>query len=196
MIRTLLILDGALVRGALAFVLSAQDDIDVVGEADGGGDTAGLIQSLRPDVVVTDLGAMSGPHPARCLPCPALVLASHRQARRLAAAVRHQAQPCGFLGDQVAPQRVVDGVRRLARGEPVADARLAAAALARKKNPLTDRETEILEIAATGWPAKDIAARLHLSPGTVRNYLSRVVAKVGARTRIEAVRIAQESGWI
>jgi two-component system, NarL family, response regulator DesR len=192
-IRTLLILDGALVRGALAFVLSAQDDIDVVGEAAGGDDTAALIRSLRPDVVVTDLDLMAGPH--RRLPCPALVLASHRQARRLALAVRLQAQPCGFLGDQVTPQRVVDGVRRLARGEPVADARLAAAALARK-NPLTEREAEILEIAASGWPAKDIAARLHLAPGTVRNYLSRVVAKVGARTRIEAVRIAQESGWI
>ncbi|MGN9906893.1 response regulator transcription factor [Phytohabitans sp. LJ34] len=195
MIRTLLILDGALVRGALAFVLSAQDDIHVVGEGDGGDDAAALIRSLRPDVVVTDLGVMAGERRTPCLPCPALVLASHKQARRLALAVRHQAQPCGFLGDQVAPQRVVDGVRRLARGEAVADARLAAAALNRK-NPLTDREAEILEIAATGSPAKDIAARLHLSPGTVRNYLSRVVAKVGARTRIEAVRIAQESGWI
>jgi two-component system response regulator DesR len=194
-IRTLLILDGALVRGALAFVLSAQDDIDVVGEGDGGDDAAALIRSLRPDVVVTDLGVMAGERRTPFLPCPALVLASHKQARRLAAAVRHQAQPCGFLGDQVAPQRVVDGVRRLARGEAVADARLAAAALTRR-NPLTERETEILEIAATGWPAKDIAVRLHLSPGTVRNYLSRVVAKVGARTRIEAVRIAQESGWI
>jgi two-component system response regulator DesR len=194
-IRTLLILDGALVRGALAFVLSAQDDIDVVGEGDGGDDAAALIRSLRPDVLVTELGVMAGERHTRCLPCPALVLASHKQARRLAAAVRHQAQPCGFLGDQVAPQRVVDGVRRLARGEAVADARLAAAALTRK-NPLTEREIEILEIAATGWPAKDIAVRLDLSPGTVRNYLSRVVAKVGARTRIEAVRIAQESGWI
>jgi two-component system, NarL family, response regulator DesR len=192
-IRTLLILDGALVRGALAFVLSAQDDIDVVGEGDGADDATALIQSLRPDVVVTDLGLMAGPH--RRLPCPALVLASKRQARRLAAAVRQQAQPCGFLGDQVAPQRVVDGVRRLARGEPVADAHLAAAALTRQ-NPLTEREFEILEIAATGSTAKDIAARLHLSPGTVRNYLSRIVAKVGARTRIEAVRIAQDSGWI
>jgi two-component system response regulator DesR len=194
-IRTLLILDGALVRGALAFVLSAQDDIDVVGEGDGADDATALIRSLRPDVVVTDLGVMAGERRTPFLPCPALVLASHKQARRLAAAVRHQAQPCGFLGDQVAPQRVVDGVRRLARGEAVADARLAAAALTRR-NPLTERETEILEIAATGWPAKDIAVRLHLSPGTVRNYLSRVVAKVGARTRIEAVRIAQESGWI
>jgi two-component system response regulator DesR len=195
-IRTLLILDGALVRGALAFVLSAQDDIDVVGEGDRGDDAAALIRSLRPDVVVTDLGLIAGEPHTRSLPCPALVLASYKQARQLAAAVRHQAQPCGFLGDQVTPQRVVDGVRRLARGEPVADARLAVAALAGKKNPLTDRETEILEIAATGWPAKEIAARLHLSPGTVRNYLSRVVAKVGARTRIEAVRTAQESGWI
>lgn len=195
MIRTLLILDGALVRGALAFVLSAQDDIDVVGEGGGDDDVAALIRSLRPDVVVTDLDGMAGADRARRLPCPALVLASQRQARRLAMAVRHQAQPCGFLGDHVAPQRVVDGVRRLARGEPVADARLAVAALTRK-NPLTEREVEILEIAATGSPAKDIAARLHLSPGTVRNYLSRVVAKVGARTRIEAVRIAQESGWI
>lgn len=165
----------------------------MVGESGTGDDPNALIRTLRPDVVVTDLGVMAEPH--RRLPCPALVLASQHQARRLAEAVRRQAQPCGYLGDHVAPQRVVDGVRRLARGEPVADARLTVAALSRG-NPLTERETEILELAATGSPAKDIATKLHLSPGTVRNYLSRVVAKVGARTRIEAVRKAQESGWI
>jgi two-component system response regulator DesR len=191
-IRTLLVLDGGLVRGALAFVLSAQPDIDVVAQIEPGADVWNRAAALEPDVSVVDMAAVgAGPR----FPCRTLVLAAPREARALSAALRYQAHTCGFLGHQVPPDRIVAGVRRLAGGEPVADPELVVAALNRS-NPLTEREMQVLQIAATGWPAKEIARELCLSPGTVRNYLSRALSKVGARTRIEAVRIARDAGWI
>jgi two-component system response regulator DesR len=191
-IRTLLALDGGLVRGALAYVLSAQPDIDVVAQLEPGADVWGRTAALEPDVAVVDMPTVGA---GRRLPCRALVLAAPREARALSAALRRQAHVCGFLGHQVSPERIVAGVRRLARGEPVADPELVVAALNRS-NPLTEREMQVLQIAASGWPAKEIARELCLSPGTVRNYLSRALSKVGARTRIEAVRIARDAGWI
>ncbi|MFD0890632.1 response regulator transcription factor, partial [Streptosporangium algeriense] len=87
-------------------------------------------------------------------------------------------------------------VRRVAAGERVIDAELAVAALHARENPLTARELEVLKVAAEGEPVNEIAKRLFLSGGTVRNYLSRILAKMGARTRVEAVTIAQEAGWL
>ena len=200
MIRTLLALDGALVRGALSFVLTTQDDIDVVAELDRSEQIGPAMWSQRPDVAIVDLDLFdTGSAPERVTPpghhCPVLVLADPRRSHALSAALRAQSRAIGFLGHHVAPQRVVDGVRRLFRGEPVIDASLVVAALTRK-SPLTSRETEVLAAAAHGWPVVEIAAKLSLSPGTVRNHLSRIAGKAGARTRIETVRIARESGWI
>ncbi|MGH8791623.1 MAG: response regulator transcription factor [Stackebrandtia sp.] len=92
--------------------------------------------------------------------------------------------------------RLVGGVRRLARGIAVVDAVMAASALTPVDNPLTDRETQVLSLTATGASTREIADMLSLRVGTVRNYLSSVAAKTGARSRLDAVRIAQESGWI
>jgi two-component system response regulator DesR len=200
LIRTLLALDGALVRGALAFVLATEDDIDVVAELERSEEIAPAMRSARPDVAVVDLGLFGFDRPPECAAdedyrCPMLVLADPRRAGALADALRGQTRTIGFLGHDVKPQRVVEGVRLLFRGEPVVDAGLVVAAL-NKECPLTTREAETLQIAAEGWPITEIAAKLSLSPGTVRNHLSRIVAKTGARTRIEAVRIARESGWI
>jgi two-component system response regulator DesR len=199
-IRTLLALDGALVRGALAFVLTTHDDIDVVAELDRSEQIYPAMRSKRPDVAVIDLDLFGaerrtdgvGPYEYGC---PVLVLADPRRSRALKHALHAQTRTIGFLGHHVHPQRVVEGVRRLFRGEPVVDADLVVAAL-NKESPLTLREAEVLEIAAEGWPVVEVAAKLSLSPGTVRNHLSRIATKAGARTRIEAVRIARESGWI
>jgi two-component system response regulator DesR len=84
----------------------------------------------------------------------------------------------------------------LARGEPVLDVELAVAALTAKDNPLTDRELDVLRLARNGAPTKEIASNLYLSAGTVRNHLARIVLKTGARTRQDAIRIAQDAGWI
>ncbi|GGM24774.1 MULTISPECIES: response regulator transcription factor [Micromonospora] len=194
MIRTLLALDGALVRGALALVLDAQHDISVVAELDRGDRVSSVLREHRPDVAVVDLALLDGDVGAAVGRCPVLVLAEPRRARDLCDMLA-EGRTVGILGTDVAPQSVVDGVRRLARGEPVVDANLVVAALD-GTSPLTDRETEILRLTAAGSPVAEIAVNLRLSPGTVRNNLSRITRRCRARTRVEAVRVAQEAGWI
>ncbi|MER5333598.1 response regulator transcription factor [Micromonospora sp. NPDC002717] len=191
MIRTLLALDGALVRGALSLVLAAEDDISVVAELDREDALPPAVRAQRPDVAVVDLDLVGAGVAGQC---PLLVLADRRRARSLHR-VLTPGRTVGILGNDVAPQRVVDGVRRLARRESVIDADLVMAALVRD-SPLTVRETEILDLTAAGAPVVEIARMLGLSPGTVRNHLGRITRKAGARTRVEAVRVAREAGWI
>jgi len=198
-IRTLLALNGALIRGALAFVLTTQEDIEVVAEVDRAEDIGVALRTQRPDVAVADVklfgaGALSGGAVSAESP-PVLVLVDPRRPRVLGNALRAKCARLGFLGSDVAPERVVEAVRRLAHGGSVVDADLVVAALNRD-NPLTEREVEVLEIAAEGWPVVEISGKLSLSAGTVRNHLSRIAGKTGARTRIEAIRIAREKGWI
>ncbi|AEB45647.1 MULTISPECIES: response regulator transcription factor [Micromonospora] len=192
MIRTLLALDGALVRGALSLVLTAEADISVVAEVDRGDGLARLIRARRPDVAVIDLDLVGTANVAGW--CPLLVLVDQRRARRLHR-VLVPGRPLGILGRDVAPHRVLDGLRRLARGESVIDVDLVMAALTRG-SPLTSRETQILDLTAAGAPVAEVARALGLAPGTVRNHLGRITRKVGARTRVEAVRVAHEAGWI
>ncbi|MGC4806858.1 response regulator transcription factor [Micromonospora sp. DT233] len=193
MIRTLLALDGALVRGALSLVLAAEEDIHVVAEVGRGEAVDQVVQAGRPDVVVMDFGLISDVE-AVVPACPLLVLADPRRVRGLHG-VFSPGRTVGILPNDVAPQRVVDGIRRLARHESVVDAELVLAALA-VDSPLTARETEVLRLTADGAPIAEVAGSLRLSCGTVRNHLGRIARKTGARTRIEAVRFAREFGWI
>ncbi|GIJ23700.1 response regulator transcription factor [Micromonospora lutea] len=192
MIRTLLALDGALVRGALSLVLAAEDDISVVAEVDRGDAVTWTIRTRRPDVAVVDLDLVEGLPVADA--CPLLVLAEPRRAGSLPTRLT-PSRTVGILGSDVAPQRVVDGIRRLSRGEPVVDADLVLAALSRD-SPLTPREEQILDLTAGGAPVAEVAGSLGLAPGTVRNHLARIIRKAKARTRVEAVRVAREAGWI
>ncbi|MEH1016643.1 response regulator transcription factor [Micromonospora sp. CPCC 206060] len=194
MIRTLLALDGALIRGALALVLAAEHDIRVVAEVDRDDNLDQALWTQLPDVAVVDADLIAVDNPAPTGPCPLLVLADPRRPRGLYDLLCAR-RAVGILGNDVSPQRVVDGVRRLARGEPLVDADLVVAALG-PTGPLTGREADVLDLAATGSPVSEIARRLSLSPGTVRNHLGRIKRKTGARTRIEAVRVAQNAGWI
>ncbi|MER7416995.1 response regulator transcription factor [Micromonospora peucetia] len=192
MIRTLLALDGALVRGALSLVLAAEVDISVVAELDRGDALPPAVRAQRPDVAVVDLDLIGEAGVAG--QCPLLVLADRRRARSLHR-VFVPGRPVGILGSDVSPHRVLDGIRRLARLESVVDADLVMAALTRY-SPLTSRETEILDLTAAGAPVVEVARALGLAPGTVRNHLGRITRKAGARTRVEAVRVAREAGWI
>jgi two-component system response regulator DesR len=201
MIRTLLVLEGRLVRGALAYVLSAQDDIEVIGELDEFTDIKSTVAVVRPDVTVVDLNILgiadlrvAGGND-RFGQSKILTLVEPRRATQVAGAMaRHDAR-FGFLGICSPPERVIDGIRRLALGQPVLDGELVVAALG-AACPLTARESEVLRTVAEGWPVREIATKFGLSPGTVRNHLSRIVAKTGVRNRIQAVRKARESGWI
>ncbi|WP_341715906.1 response regulator transcription factor [Micromonospora sp. FIMYZ51] len=197
MIRTLLALDGALIRGALSLVLAAEEDISVVAELDRGDPLTSAVRAQRPDVAIVDLDLVDDGHADEADvagQCPMLVLADRRRVHRLHR-VLVPGRTVGILGCDVAPHRVVDGVRRLSRRESVIDAELVLAALTRE-SPLTSRETQILALTASGAPVVEVARTLGLAPGTVRNHLGRIARKAGARTRVEAVRVAREADWI
>jgi two-component system response regulator DesR len=102
----------------------------------------------------------------------------------------------GVVGTEAAPCELVRGIRRLARGERVIDAGLAVAMVAAPRSPLSPRELNVLSVAASGVPSAEVAAELHLSTGTVRNYISAILRKTGARNRLEAVRLAEGAGWL
>ncbi|WBB76689.1 response regulator transcription factor [Micromonospora sp. WMMD1128] len=203
MVRTLLAIEGRLVRGALAHLLATQEDIDVVAEADTADTVHDALLDVRPDVAVIDVdvvpverlvclaAAADGNHGGRLL-----VLVDRRRAGRLRAVLAAHRGRIGFLDRDVPPARIAEGVRQVADGQVVLDPDLVVAALEVADNPLTPREREVLDVAAAGVPVREIADKLGVSPGTVRNHLSHVMAKTGARTRLEAVRIARESCWI
>jgi two-component system response regulator DesR len=107
-----------------------------------------------------------------------------------------QAHVRGFIVKDAPAETLADGIRRVARGERVIDPDLVAAALETGATPLTERETDVLRAAESGLPTEQIAARLSLSPATVRNYLSNAINKVGGRNRIDAIRIARDAGWL
>jgi two-component system response regulator DesR len=203
-IQVLLGQRGTLFRGALATVLSAEPDLTVVAELDRADDILSIAAREQPDVAVLD-ASLPGPVtvgelcPALCQSLPAcgvLILLDRPASAGLGRSLARLAPRVGFIGIETSTGDLVEGVRQLARGEPVLDAELAVAALTAGESPLTDREREVLRLAVDGTPPNEIARALFLSTGTVRNYLSRILAKTGGRTRIEAIRIAQDAGWI
>ena len=201
MIRVLIAEDMHMIRGALVALLSLESDIEVVGGL-GRGDTI-LEAALRtqPDVAIVDidLPGMDGLAAADLLheqvpACRTLVLTGLSQPGNLLRALKAHVR--GFLLKDAPADRLADAVRKIAAAERVLDPELVAAAVETGVSPLTDRETEVLRTAQTGLPTDDIATRLHLSPATVRNYLTNAIAKVGARNRLDAIRIARDAGWL
>lgn len=202
MIKALLAQQGGLIRGALAFVLSREADIQVVAEVDRAADVESTARATRPDVSVLDLDLLGVDHLNRAYSlnrqpprCRVLILAELRSSGLLARELASPVPGVGFVCRDGSPDRVVDAIRRVASDEPVTDPQLLVAALC-ARNPLTTRERTVLRAVAAGGPVKEVASQLGLSPGTVRNHLSRIIAKSGARTRIDAVRIAEDGGWI
>jgi two-component system response regulator DesR len=203
MITVLLAHPNALFREALAMVLGREPDLQVVADARDGEETLARARGTRPDVAVGDIalpGSTSVPALCRTLceeltECGILVLLENDVTSSRALA--QLAPRVGLIGTDASPAELVESIRQLAAGKVVMDPRLAVAVVAATEtNPLTEREREVLRLAAAGLPTKEIARRLHLSSGTVRNCLSRVLTKTGARTRLEAIRVAQTSGWI
>jgi two-component system response regulator DesR len=192
--------DLRLSRFALTALLEQSDDIRVVGSADASLDALEFAELHRPDVVVISFEGVDGDAIAiaekiASLPgCRSLLLGT----AFTRSAVRH-AFTCGVHGivqRSVPPRRFFEAIHRVHQGERVFDAELTVAALGNRGCPLTPREFAVLEHVAKGDTVVEIAAELHLSEGTVRNYLSSVVAKLGARNRIDALRIARDLRWI
>jgi two-component system response regulator DesR len=204
LIRVLLWNRCNLVSKALASVLAQEDDLTVVAESCDAERVFELALRERPHVAVLDhaLGSTS-PLADVCvqLLCALpeihiLVLLDRLLGARIGADLAKLVPGVGLIETSCSPTELGQCIRRLTQGQPVLDIDLAVAALKADRNPLTDREREVLRLALNGDPISEIAATLFLSAGTVRNYLSHVMAKTGARTRIEAIRIAEKAGWI
>ena len=200
-ISVLLADDETLIRDAVAALLGLQEDIEVAAVAGSGDEALAVAQRIRPDVAVLDLqmpgrdGIEVAEQLLTSVPaCGCVILTSHGRPgylrRALEAGVR------GFLPKTSSAEVLAEAVRSVHRGGRYVDPELAADAIAAGASPLTPRESDVLEHAGDGAPVEEIAARVHLSPGTVRNYLSAAVAKLGVANRHEAVRVARERGWL
>jgi two-component system response regulator DesR len=200
MIKIVLAEDMHMIRGALVALLAFEQDIEVAAEVDNGDDILPSVLRHQPDVAVLDidLPGMDGLTAAdvihQKLPrCRTLILTSLGRPGNLRRAL--DAHVSGFIVKDAPPTKLADAIRRVAAGERVIDRQLAFAAWETKTNPLTRREAEVLRMTAEGAQASEIASRLFLSVGTIRNYLTTIVTKLGARNRVDAIRIARDQGW-
>ena len=201
MIRLLLADDQTLVRSALAALLELEDDFDVVAQVGRGDEVVAAALRERPDVALLDIempgmdGLAAAAAVTKQVPgCKMIMLTAFGRPGYLRRAM--EAGASGFVVKDAPAEQLADAVRRVARGERVVDPALAAATLAGGASPLTGRERDVLVAARDGATVADISAKLFLSEGTVRNYLSAAIAKTGVRNRVEAVRVADERGWL
>ena len=200
MISVLLAEDQAMVRGALAALLKLEPDIDVVASV-GDGDLAWReLGRLKPDVVVTDIEmpGLTGLELAQRikdqgLPCKVVILTTFARPGYLRRAL--DAGASGYLLKDAPADRLAEALRKVHRGGRAVDPELAVEAWS-ESAPLNDRERQVLRLAGEGLSAGEIATQLHLSQGTVRNYLSEVIGKLGVGNRIEAYRLARQKGWL
>jgi two-component system, NarL family, response regulator DesR len=199
-IRVIVAEDQALVLGALVALLEIESDISVVARARDGREAVALCAEHRPDVLLTDIEMphLSGLEVASELqrlgsPTRVIIVTTFARAGYLRRAL--EAGASGYLLKDSPPEVLADAVRRVHSGLRAVDPGLAAQAWT-APDPLTDRERQALRLAADGMKSVDIASALSLSEGTVRNYLSEAMTKVGASTRLEAARIARDKGWL
>jgi two-component system response regulator DesR len=195
-----------MLRGALAALLELEPDISVIANAPNGREALRLARQHTPDIVITDIEMpeMTGLELAAALkdstPAPGtkppriIILTTFARAGYLRRALDAGAR--GYLLKDSPASELAEAIRRVHAGLRAVDPALAAEAWSAEDDPLTDRERQILQRAGDGRTSADIAAELHLSEGTVRNYLSEAIAKLGAANRVDAARIARSRGWL
>lgn len=201
MIRVIIAEDQRLLRGALASLLDLEEDIEVIGQAEDGVEALALIERVQPDVCLLDIEMprRSGLDIAEELQakqsscCRVIILTTFARPGYFERAVK--ANIHGYLLKDEPIDKLADAIRRVHAGHREISSELIFGSL-REENPLTERERVILKLAADGMSASQIASSLHLSYGTVRNYLSEIMNKLDVKSRIEAVRLAEDKGWI
>jgi two-component system response regulator DesR len=200
-IRLLLADDQALIRSALATLLSLEDDFEVVAEVGRGDEVVPAAQATTPDVALLDIempgldGIAAASALAREVPgCKVVIVTTFGRPGYLRRAMESGA--LGFVVKDSPPEQLASAIRRVAAGERVVDPDLATLTLAGGPSPLTARERDVLVAARGGATVAEIATTLVLSEGTVRNYLSAAITKTGARNRTEATRLADDRGWL
>lgn len=199
-IRVVIAEDQAMVLGALVALLEMESDIKVVAQARNGKLALDAVSQQRPDVLITDIEMpeLTGLEIAAEIKrsnqrTRVIILTTFARPGYLRRAL--EAGASAYLLKDMPAEKLADAVRRVHRGLRVIDPELASEAWT-EADPLTDRERQVLRMAAEGMATLDIAARIGLSDGTVRNYLSEAISKMGAANRVEAARIAREKGWL
>lgn len=200
MISIVIAEDQRLLRGAMASLLDLEDDIEVAGEAGDGAEAVALIERLQPDVCLMDIEMplMSGLEVAEILKSRGsatkiIILTTFARPGYFERGVKAGIQ--GYLLKDEPVDKLAEAIRRVMGGHREVSPELVFGSL-REENPLSDREREILKLAGAGRSAGEIASALHLSYGTVRNYISEILGKLEVKSRIEAVRLAEEKGWM
>lgn len=188
-------------RGALALLLSMEEDIEIVAQVGSGDEVLPASVATRPDVALLDIEmpGQSGLAAARllreyCPACKVVIVTTFGRPGYLREAM--DAGVSGFVVKDGPVDELAGIIRRVLAGDRVIDPTLAVAALTSGPNPLTDRERDVLAAGIDGSPVGEIATRLHLSKSTVRNYLSSAIQKTGTRNRIEAAQVARDRGWL
>ncbi|MGR6916258.1 response regulator [[Actinomadura] parvosata] len=196
--RVLLADDEHLIRGAIAALLDLEDGIEVVAQVGRGDEVVAAVAEHRPDVAVLDIEmpGIDGLSAAEQISsqCKIVILTSLGRPGYLRRAMA--AGVSGFLGKDASAEELAMAIRKVQSGGRYLDAELAAAAMAAGDSPLTERERDALRLAAEGATISRIAGELHLTEGTVRNYLSSAMTKLNAQNRLEAIRTAQRMGWL
>ncbi|MEN1996787.1 MULTISPECIES: response regulator transcription factor [Stenotrophomonas] len=200
MIRIVLAEDQAMVRGALSALLGLEPDIEVLGSAADGEAAWRMLQQLKPDILVTDIEmpGLSGLELAQRiarqgLPIKVVIVTTFARSGFLRRAL--DAGVCGYLLKDAPAERLADALRQVQHGGRAIDPQLALDAWS-QADPLNDRERQVLRLSGDGRSASEIAMQLGLSHGTVRNYLSECIGKLGVANRIEAYRLARQKGWL
>ena len=200
-VRVLLAEDQAMVRGALAALLSLEKDVEIVAEVSRGDEVVPAALKVLPDVALLDIEmpggdglTAAGELRERLTSCRIIILTTFGRAGYLRRAMESGA--VGFLLKDAPASELATAIRRAMAGERVVDPGLAAAALSEGESPLTEREREVLAASTSGATIGDLAQQLYLSEGTVRNYLSTAIKKLGTRNRAEAAHLAERKGWL
>jgi two-component system response regulator DesR len=199
-IRVVIAEDQAMVRGALAALLGTEGDIEIAGEARDGREALELVVRILPDVLLTDIEMpettgleLAAEIKRRKLPVKVVILTTFARPGYLRRAL--DSGVSGYLLKDAPAATLANAIRRIRAGSRVVDPELAAEAWT-EADPLTDRERQVLRYAGEGASSAEIAERLDLSEGTVRNYLSEAISKLGAGNRTEAARLARQKGWL
>jgi len=201
MIKIILAEDQALVSGALAALLRLEGDIDVLAQAKNGKEALELCKTMRPDVLITDIEMpiMTGLELAAevaelKLPCKLIVLTTFARSgylrRAMASGVR------GYMLKDAPAEDLAKAIRAVHGGGRAIAPELALESWSGQQDPLSERERQVLRLAGTGSSSSEIAKIMHLSEGTVRNYLSEAISKLNAKNRVEAFRLARDEGWL
>lgn len=206
MIRVVVADDQALIRMAVATTLALEPDLEVVGQAADCAEVVRVVADAQPDVVLLDVQMPTGgldvedgiqviPSLLKGAPeAKVLVVTTFGRPGYLRRAL--EAGACGFMVKDAPADQLIEGIRRAAAGLRVVDSELAVASLSLGASPLSQQEARVLAAAAGGASSTEIARRVHLSEGTVRNYLSSAIGKLGAHNRAEAVSLAEDNGWL